>query len=110
MKNTKGKFDAGRTSRPARAISPGSTPAESFEARIIQECRSETDETEARRRLLASENDAGVPCGTSRRVSEKSPAGERIGRRSRYSWMVRAHIAPRNQPAALTLFQIATAP
>ena len=55
------------------------------EARISQECRSEAVEAEAGHlllpkmqrvmRLLASENDAGVPFGTSRRANEKSPAG-----------------------------------
>ena len=56
------------------------------EARISQECRSEAVEAEARRRLLASENDAGVPSAVRRGGrTRKAPPGERIGRRSRRS-------------------------
>ena len=56
------------------------------EARIIHEHRSEAVEAEARRRLLASEDDAGVPTAVLRGGrARKAPPGERIGRRSRCS-------------------------
>ena len=66
------------------------------EARISQECRGEAVEAEAGHlllpkmqrvmRLLASEDDVGVPAAVRRGGrTRKAPPGERIGRRSRYS-------------------------
>jgi hypothetical protein len=61
------------------------------EARIIQEYRREAVETEARRRLLASEGDAGVLLGVRRGDRTRTaPPGERIGCRSRCSWVILA--------------------
>jgi hypothetical protein len=72
-------------------------------AQIIQGCRSEAAEAEARRRVLASEGDAGVPFAVRRGGrARRLPPGERIGRCSRYSWIVRAksaHVPGETRPA-----------
>src|SRR5206468_12184329 len=71
-------------------------PFKRRQARIIHGCRSEAAETEARRGLLASEDDAGVLTAVRRGGrTRKAAPGERIGRRSRYSWMFRARVGRR---------------
>src|SRR5207245_9735068 len=59
-------------------------------ARISHECRSEAAETEARRGFSEVRTTQAYPAVRRGGGARKAAPGERIGRRSRCSWLVRA--------------------
>src|SRR5438445_11703199 len=71
------------------------TPGVASTIRMIRQSRSEAFETDVPPWLLATEDDAGVLAAVRRGGRRRRAApGERIGRRSRYSWIIRGGDGP----------------